>query len=213
MDFAFPPELSDALRRLYHLRRGPLLSPGPLQSMDDRTEMRSYFIRFPLEDCLEMMAPLLWSSGSLDEALARKGPSLQIVPADTLSLWENRIIAADHWHVLFVYSGSAATKSEYDEIRQQLKQFLLYRTLKRFPMPNLHMLNENDSMSRRFTTLLAPLHSDPVEHQLAHFPALALLSIPEHEKLNDRFRFYDAESDPSFRKWYAFTTTFSLHLL
>ena len=41
MDFAFPPELSDAVRRLYHLRRGPLLSPGPLQSMDDRAELRS----------------------------------------------------------------------------------------------------------------------------------------------------------------------------
>jgi hypothetical protein len=179
--------------------------------MDDRTEMRSYFLRFPLEDCLEMMAPSLWSSGPLDEALARKGPSLEIVPPDTLALWENRIIAADHWHALFVYSGSAATKSDYDEIRQQLKEFLLDRTWKRFPMPNLYMLNEKGSMSRRFTTLLAPLHSDPVEHQLAHFPALALLSIPEQEKLKDRFQFYDADSDPSFRKWYVFAETLSAY--
>ena len=90
MDFAFPPELSDALRRLYHLRRGPLLSPGPLQSMDDRAELRSLFVRLPLEDCLSMMAPALWSSGPLVDALARnEQPLLEDVPPETLSLWEN----------------------------------------------------------------------------------------------------------------------------
>lgn len=31
VDFAFPPELADALHRLYHFRRGPILSPGPMQ--------------------------------------------------------------------------------------------------------------------------------------------------------------------------------------
>jgi hypothetical protein len=89
MDFAFPPELSDALRRLYHLRRGPFLSPGPLQSMDDRAEMRALFVRFPLEDCLGMMAPTLWSSGPLEEALVGQGPLLEEVPPETLSLWVN----------------------------------------------------------------------------------------------------------------------------
>ena len=94
MDFAFPPELSDALRRLYHLRRGPLLSPGPIQSTDDRVEMRSLFVRFPLRDCLSMMAPSLWSSGPLDDALQLEilescDPFVQTVPPETLALWEN----------------------------------------------------------------------------------------------------------------------------
>ena len=89
MDFAFPPELSDALRRLYHLRRGPLLSPGPVQSADDRIEMRSLFVRFPLDDCLSMMAPSLWSSGSLVEALKSDEPALEELPPETLALWEN----------------------------------------------------------------------------------------------------------------------------
>lgn len=89
MDFAFPPELSDAPRRLYHLRRGPLLSPGPVQSADDRVEVRTLFVRFPLSDCLSMMAPSLWSSGPLAEAMARNAPSLQNVPPETLALWEN----------------------------------------------------------------------------------------------------------------------------
>jgi len=38
LDFAFPPELADALHRLFHLRQGSLLSPEPLQSADDRGE-------------------------------------------------------------------------------------------------------------------------------------------------------------------------------
>jgi hypothetical protein len=88
MDFAFPPELSDALRRLYHLRRGPFLSPGPLQSFDDRTEIRSLFIRFPLEDCLMMMAPSLWGCGDLQAAAANLAPSFEEIPPETLSLWD-----------------------------------------------------------------------------------------------------------------------------
>lgn len=69
-------------------------------------------------------------------------------------------------------------------------------------MANLHVLTETDSMSRRFTALLAPSHGDPVEHQLAHFPALAELSKDELAKLHSRFKFYDPEADPSFRKWF-----------
>jgi hypothetical protein len=89
MHFAFPPELSDALRRLYHLRRGPFVSPGPLQSSDDRAEMRALFLRLPLEDCLSMMAPTLWSCGPLDDAVARDELLLEDVPPETLALWEN----------------------------------------------------------------------------------------------------------------------------
>jgi hypothetical protein len=88
VDFAFPPELADALRRLYHLRRGPLVSPGPIQSMDDRATIRSLFIRLPLGDCLCMMAPSLWSSGPL-AASADIVPSQEVVPPETLALWEN----------------------------------------------------------------------------------------------------------------------------
>jgi hypothetical protein len=57
-------------------------------------------------------------------------------------------------------------------------------------------------MSRRFTSLLGPSHGDPVEHQLAHFHALTRLTPTELAKLHSRFRFYDPESDPSFRKWF-----------
>ena len=63
-------------------------------------------------------------------------------------------------------------------------------------------MSESDSMSRRFTALLCPSHGDPVEHQLAHFHSLTRLSADELSKLHSRFRFYDPEVDPSFRKWF-----------
>lgn len=88
LDFAFPPELAEALRRMYHLRRGSLLSPGPLRSMDDRAELRARFLRFPLEDCINMMAPVLWSSGALDSSNPSKW-SMDLVPSETLALWDN----------------------------------------------------------------------------------------------------------------------------
>lgn len=90
MDFAFPPELREALRRIYHLRRGPLVSPGPLQSSDDRAEKRSLFVRFPLHHCLSMMAPSIWSSGPLNPDDEKVAAMLsRTVPPETLVLWPN----------------------------------------------------------------------------------------------------------------------------
>ena len=66
----------------------------------------------------------------------------------------------------------------------------------------MYILNETDSMSRRFTSLLAPSHGDLIEHQVEHYHELANLSKEELTKLNLRFRFYDPEEDPSFRKWF-----------
>ena len=80
LDFTFPPALSDAVRRLYHLRRGPLISPGPMQSEDDRAEKRGLFLRMPLDACLCMMAPSLWTI---------ENGNLESVPPETLVLWDN----------------------------------------------------------------------------------------------------------------------------
>jgi hypothetical protein len=69
-------------------------------------------------------------------------------------------------------------------------------------MSRLYSLAEGDSMSRRFTARLAPSHADPVEQQLVHFPALAGLSPSELTALREKFRFYDATTDASFRRWF-----------
>ena len=199
LDFAFPPELADALHRLFHLRRGSMVSPGPMSSFDDRAEIRSLFLRLPIEDCLCMMAPSLWSS-RLDNQVGFA--QLEAVPSDTLALWDDRVIAADHHDSLFVWSGQSTLGPEYDVVRQQCKEFLLARSKTRFPSPTLHMLSEGDSMSRRFTTRLAPSHADPHEQQLVHFPELAFLSPTEIQDLRSKFRFYDASADASFRRWF-----------
>ncbi len=87
LDFAFPPELKETLNRLYHLRRGPLISPGPMRSMDDRAEIRGLFLRFPLEDCLQMMAPSMWSTGVL-AGITSAWDVMEPFPAETLALWD-----------------------------------------------------------------------------------------------------------------------------
>jgi hypothetical protein len=88
-DFAFPPELADTLRRLYHFRRGLLLSPEPLLSNDNRCEMRSLFLRLPLEDCLCMMALSVWSVGLLKREETTAPYRMESVPPETMSLWND----------------------------------------------------------------------------------------------------------------------------
>ena len=87
LDFAFPPELAQGLRLLYNLKRGPMLGTGPLQSTDDRAVARSLFMRLPLDDCLSMMAPSIWSCCADTKALQK--PVLELVPPVTLSCWDN----------------------------------------------------------------------------------------------------------------------------
>jgi hypothetical protein len=112
------------------------------------------------------------------------------------------IIAADHHDSLFVWSGRATLHSRFDGIREECRQFLLERAKHRFPMPQLHMLSEGDSMGRRLTTRLAPSHADAPEQQLVHFPALESLTEQERVALQNKFRFYDASADESFRRWF-----------
>jgi hypothetical protein len=88
IDFAFPPELKETLSRLYHLRRGPLVSPGPMRSMDDRAEMRVIFLRFPLEDCILMMKPSIWSTGAVGGVSSAWDVMLDF-PPETLILWDS----------------------------------------------------------------------------------------------------------------------------
>ena len=196
VDFAFPPELSVALKRLYHLRRGPLLNPGPMRSLDDRAEIRSLFLRFPMEDCLCMMSPLLWICQPDDANLTE-------IPAETLALWSNSVIAADNYHTQIIWTGREVMGDpQHDKLSQNCRTLLQQRSQYRFPHPQLHVVSENDSMSRRFTALLAPSHGDPVDYSITSFPALAQLSTEELEAVRRKFVFYDPETDPSFRSWF-----------
>jgi len=102
----------------------------------------------------------------------------------------------------FLWSGQATKDERYNGTRQQVQALLEQRAQNRFPMPKMHVMQENDSMSRRFTSLLAPSHGDPPDHQIAHFPALAQLSAEQLHQLRSKFRFHDPAIDPSFRQWF-----------
>ncbi len=112
------------------------------------------------------------------------------------------IIAADFYDNLFVWSGKNCTANRYDGIREKFKAQLLAMSSDRFPMPVLHEMNDGDSMSRRFTSRLAPSHADPVDNQIAHFPQLATLKPGALDDLRSKFKFYDSKSDESFRTWF-----------
>jgi len=67
----FPPILSGLPRRLFQLRRGPLLGTM-IQNMDDAACLRNLFLRAPLLDCMRMMSPdlLCWEPGLDENTLA-----------------------------------------------------------------------------------------------------------------------------------------------
>lgn len=69
-------------------------------------------------------------------------------------------------------------------------------------MPQVEMLEDGDSMSRRFTAELAPSHADSEERQIASFPQLATLPPKALKSLRSRIKFYDKDADASFTTWF-----------
>merc|ERR1711971_422399 len=123
-------------------------------------------------------------------------------PAETLILWDDSIVAADFHDTLFIWSGTNCKAQRYDVIREKFKNHLLEVSKNRFPKPELCVLEDGDSMSRRFTARLAPSHADPMDNQIVQFPALSTLKPADLQKLCSKFEFYDSKSDPSFRTWF-----------
>lgn len=217
LEYAFPPELVDALHMLHQLRRGLLLDPS-LLSAEDRAILRDLFLRLPMEDCLCMMAPSLLSIRV--DFIAPTPPGIEAfehVPPETLVLWDNVIIAGDHHDSLFVWSGRALNQKSVvgsiENIRQVCTNYLLEQTKHRFPCPRLYVVGEGDSMARRFTSRLSPTHLDPPEQQIAHFTNLNTLMEDELMHLRNKFYYFGTHSNngdgnnndqnnSSFRRWF-----------
>jgi len=89
------------------------------------------------------------------------------IPPETLVLWDNVIIASDHFDSLCIWLGQAVTSSEYNVVREQCIKHLQMLTEHRFPQPDkrMHESHDGDSMSRHFACSLV----DPPECQVAHF--------------------------------------------
>lgn len=200
LNFAFPPSMKETLNRLYHLRRSPLINPGPMLSVDYRAESRGLFLRFPLEDCLQMIRPTILSTGSVD-GVSSPWDKMLPFPAETLILWDDSIIAADLHHTLFIWSGTNCKTKKFDGIREKFEFILSESTKDRFPQPELCMIEDGDSTIRKFTARLAPSHADPIENQIIHFPELSELKPEALKALRSKFKSYDSKSDESFRTW------------
>lgn len=103
---------------------------------------------------------------------------------------------------MHIWSGKQCKETSYDSIRASIEEFLLEKGEGRFPMPEVHVVVEGDSMSRKLTARLAPSHADSKDQQLVNFPELADLSDAALKRLRGRFQFYDESADASFRKWF-----------
>ncbi len=185
------------MNQLHHFRRGAILRDG-LQSIGERLLDRSLFLRSPLRECLGMIAPLLWKC-----QLGADGRiGLDPIPAETLALWDDIVLAVDCFDTLIIWSGKNTLHASYDCLRKASLEFLTQRSRYRFPAPSLYELTEGESMCRKLLHRLAPSHGDPPEHQLEYFPALKTLSAERLNVLRAKFRFYDADTDPSYWKWF-----------
>ena len=58
-----------------------------MRSMDDRAESRALFLRFPVENCLQMIRPSIWSTGSF--GVSSGWDAMLPFPAETLALWDD----------------------------------------------------------------------------------------------------------------------------
>mmetsp|Transcript_10954 Transcript_10954/g.16445 ORF Transcript_10954/g.16445 Transcript_10954/m.16445 type:complete len:1000 (+) Transcript_10954:41-3040(+) len=236
--YTFPPNLTaeSFLRLMHHLRRGGMLGAGALlqTAPDDRHGMRDIFLRFPLDNCLAIMAPQMWRwrareiqidplASSAGEPTTNSRVTLHPpvknglissskVPItidtalpETLALWDDVVLAMDHYDNLLVWQGKSIPKDaeHIEEVMDCIRSYVLQRAQDRFPSPQIHYLREGDSMSRRLTARLAPSHKDPQEQQVALCPALASLSEIELDSLRNKFRWHDTTGDDvSFRRWF-----------
>ena len=169
------------------------------QSSDDRSLARDVFLRSPLADCNLMMVPSSWRCLS-DNTLNFEFVS---TPAETLTLWDESILAVDAFDRLFVWSGRAVLHERFDPLRKACLSYLFDRSKSRFPAPQLHGLIEGDPMCRELTSRLAPSHGDPDDVQSKNFPYLHELNSESLAVLRGKFRLYNKEKDPSLYHWYS----------
>merc|ERR1712151_793627 len=97
-----------------------------LCDIEDRAALRSLYMRLPLPDCLMIMTPNLWSIrlypndiiNSLVQQQQQQSSSYDLIaiPPETLVLWDNVIIASDHFDSLYIWSRQTVTSSEYNII-------------------------------------------------------------------------------------------------
>eukprot|EP00164_Ancoracysta_twista_P010977 GFYU01016744.1.p1 GENE.GFYU01016744.1~~GFYU01016744.1.p1 ORF type:complete len:355 (-),score=94.46 GFYU01016744.1:247-1245(-) len=188
--YLMPKELELLPRKMYLLRRGPVLGTL-LQHVDDIDAMRTYWMTCNFEDSRRLVNPSLLSvqpDGSFEE-----------LPLENLALQSERVLVLDHHSHILVWSGMSMVGPPGDALRQHALHYAQEASKRRFPAPRIVTFNEGTSMARFIECRLIPAHKDSQEDQVSSFPQLSQLADGLKSMLVSKF--VDT-SDQSFHEWY-----------
>lgn len=182
----FPPELESIPRRLYLLRRGPMISPI-LQHPDDIDFLRCLFLNSNYPDSLRLVDPPL--------LLASLNGFEQLPPED-LALQSNFVLMLDVHTDIFIWFGKEVVNAK--EIVEICKQHAQLVSSHRYPQPKVMAFEEGSSMARCLQCRLVPSHKDTLTNQVQSFPQLSQLSSEDYSKLLRKFHRTD---EISYVQW------------
>eukprot|EP01125_Pyxidicula_operculata_P007105 TRINITY_DN2419_c0_g2_i3.p1 TRINITY_DN2419_c0_g2~~TRINITY_DN2419_c0_g2_i3.p1 ORF type:complete len:663 (-),score=157.65 TRINITY_DN2419_c0_g2_i3:134-2122(-) len=188
-----PQKISAIPRKLFLLRRGPLLGPI-LQHPDDIDYIRCIFLYSTYQDAIRLIDPPL-----LVTQISQEGTiSFLEFPLEDLALQSTNILILDHHTDIFVWSGSLVSGPEYDIVRQRCLQYIDQVTMYRFPSPQVRVFKEGDSNSRWLQCRLIPSHKDSPQEQAQSFPQILELDESSRQQLLSKFHRTD---DLSFNQY------------
>jgi len=206
--FQLPSQLQNLPRKLFLLRRGPLLGPI-LQHPDDIDWIRSLFLNASFEDSKRIIEPPLYmvflrdsdTDISKDDTNDKDNRSIDIyqVPVEDLSLQSDKVLILDHHTDIFIWSGLKRSSNDYNYLREYCLNYIHSQITHRFPQPNIMLFKEGTSMARWLQCRLIPSHKDSLEEQLVSFSQLDELTQEELAKLMSKFHRTD---DLSFNQYY-----------
>jgi len=197
--------LSDIPRRMYLLRRGPLLAPI-LQHEDDIDYMRCLFLNAGFEDSLRLIDPPLLEAVEKQAEEPKPESSDQMIgysvrlerlPLEDLALQSGKVLLLDHHTDMFIWIGLGAKNRTH--LVRVCKRYAKKLASSRFPSPTIMIFSEGASMARCLQCRLIPSHQDTREQQAFSFPAVLAMSAEEYRALMAKFHRTD---EPSFHTYY-----------
>jgi len=195
-NYSLPPELSSLPRKIFMLRKGPMLGPI-LQHADDIDYVRCLFLNADFDVCNRLIEPALWMAIDREEKFYQ-------VPAEDLALQSDKVLLLDAHTDIFIWIGSSLSVDDEENSSRQrnnLTTLALESARHRFPKPQILQFKEGSSMARWLQCRLVPSHKDSPEEQNLCFPQLDELTAENRAKLMAKFhRTDDLSYNQYFRK-------------
>eukprot|EP01114_Cavostelium_apophysatum_P002146 TRINITY_DN11871_c0_g1_i2.p1 TRINITY_DN11871_c0_g1~~TRINITY_DN11871_c0_g1_i2.p1 ORF type:complete len:924 (-),score=187.79 TRINITY_DN11871_c0_g1_i2:24-2708(-) len=198
--YQFSRELAPLPRKIFLLRRGPMLGPI-LQHPDDIDFLRSLFLNGNLDDCKRLIEPplfMVYTDAPAEDDVDDSASFLQ-VPLEDLALQSNKILLLDHHTDIFLWSGMEVAGEAFASKRQTCLRRAAAACKHRFPRPHVMQFKEGSSMARWLQCRLIPAHKDSADEQVTSFPQLDELTPEQKTKLASKFHRTD---DASYNQYY-----------